>query len=122
MSESIHRDSLLRVSAIVDLLDAGWRPGNGELGTARSVEKWGILPSNDGAPFRIIGFARSLPVRCRIFIEPVFAIDRSEKWARILDEWIVIGDPLAGSPDFDPAEIRDAAMAWLHGKLSCLIT
>lgn len=122
MPESIHRDSLLRVSAIVDLLDAGWRPGNGELDYARYVEKWGILPSNDGAPFRIMGFARSMPVRSRILIAPVFAIDRSENWARILDEWIIIGDSLAGSPDFDPAEIRDAAMAWLHGKLSCLLT
>jgi hypothetical protein len=117
VSGAFDRDSLLRVSAIVDLLDIGWRPGNAELETARYVEKWGILPSAGAGPFHIMGFARSLPVRCRIFIAPIFAIDRTANWARIWDEWVIIGDSLDGSPGLDAAELRVVTAAWLQGKL-----
>jgi hypothetical protein len=120
MSEAIDRDSLLRVSTIVDLLDIGWRPGNAELDTARYVEKWGILPSRGAALFRMMGIVRSLPARRTIFIAPVFAIDRTANWARIWDEWIVIGDSLDDSPAFDAIEIRDATAAWLHVELGRL--
>ena len=117
MPGAIDRDSLLRVSTIVDLLDIGWRPGNAELDTARYVEKWGILPSRGAAPFRMMGIVRSLPVRRTVFIAPVFAIDRTANWARIWDEWVIIGDSLDDSPAFDAAEIRDATSVWLHGEL-----
>ncbi len=117
MPGAIDRDSLLRVSTIVDLLDIGWRPGNAELDTARYVEKWGILPSRGAAPFRMMGIIRSLPVRRTVFIAPVFAINRTANWARIWDEWVIIGDSLDDSPAFDAAEIRDTTSAWLHGEL-----
>ncbi len=120
MASAIDRERLLEVAAIVDLLEAGWRPGNAELASARHVERWGFLPSHDGAPFRIIGFARSLPVRCRIFTAPIFAIDGAANWALTLDGWIVIGDALEDSPAVDTAAIRHATMAWLQRELRCL--
>jgi len=120
MAHAIDRKRLLEAAAILDLLAAGWRPGNGELDSARYVENWGILQSQRGAPLRIIGFARSLPVRCRIFTAAIIAIDDATNWARTLDEWIVLGEALDEAPAIDAAVIRHGTTAWLHGELNCL--
>lgn len=117
MSGAFERDSLLRISTILDLLDMGWRPGYAELDAAPYVEKWQILLSFGGIPFNMIGVVWRLPVRSTIFVAPVLAIDPGANWARIWDEWVVIDASLDPSPAFDAAAIHDATAAWLHGEL-----
>lgn len=118
MGGIVDRDSLLRASAILDLLEIGWQPGKAELDAARYVQKWTIRQSDDGLPFQMIGIAWSLPVRCAVVADAVLALDRAAHWARLWNEWVVIGDPLKGSLPLDTDIIRTASAAWLIKELS----
>ncbi len=113
----IEIDSLLRAMAIIDLLEAGWRPGEKELADARCVAKWGLLPCAKRRPYRIMGLVWSLSEQSTPFVAPIIAIDQEARWARIWDEWIVIGDPLSGTPPFNAAEIQRTGAAWLTDEM-----
>lgn len=117
MVESLDRDSLLRAMSVVDMLEVGWRPGQTELADARHVVEWAILPSERGLPYRIIGLARDHLFHHTTFIASVIAIDLAARWARIWDEWVILGDQISGSPCFDQTEIRRTGAAWLLDEL-----
>lgn len=111
------QDSLLRASAILDLLAIGWRPGDAELDCARYIERWAVLPGASDKPYQIIGVAWSLPIRRHFINTSVLAIDPIAHWARIWDEWAVIDDGLWGLPPINPIEIQRVGAAWLVAEL-----
>lgn len=120
MIERLNRDSLLRAMSVVDMLEVGWRPGQTELADARHVVEWAILKSERGVPYRIMGLARGHRFHPTTFIATVIAIDLDAHWARIWDEWVIIGDQIPSSPSFDPTEIRRTGAAWLLDELQRL--
>jgi hypothetical protein len=117
MGERADRELLLRALSIIDRLDAGWQPGEAELEEARYVQSWAILPREERAPFSMIGIAWSLPVRIDLIAAPLIALDRDQRWARLWDEWVAIGEPDAAGPAIDANEIRAASVAWLSATL-----
>jgi hypothetical protein len=117
MGETLDRDSLLRASSIVDRLAVGWRPGDAELENARFVDDWTIFPSGEGMPFRLMGLAWSLPVKCTMIVASVIAINPTEGWARIWDEWVVIGDPIDEFHSTNCDTIQRAGASWLLTQL-----
>ena len=114
---AIDRDSLLRAASLIGLLASGWQPGKAEFDDARYVERWAVIPSDNGAPFRLIGTAWSLPLRSEPIVGTLLAIDAVACWARLWNEWILISAPLAGSPAIDVAAIQDAASFWVDTQL-----
>lgn len=115
----IDRSSLARASSILDMLAIGWRPGEAEL-NAPYVEQWAIMPRSNGLPYNMIGITWSLPVKQTVMVAAVLAIDRAAHWARVWDEWIVIGDPLGGTPAVEDGEISRAGAAWLLSEVQRL--
>jgi hypothetical protein len=113
----IERASLVRATSILDLLAAGWRPGYGELDAAAYIERWTLLPRGEGRPYYLIGVAWLLPVKRQVIISAVLAIDRAAHWARVWDEWIVIGDQIDGALPFDADEVQRAGYEWLLTEL-----
>ena len=111
------QDSLLRASAILDLLAIGWRPGDAELDSARYIERWAILPGAPDKPYQLIGVAWSLPIRRSFIVTSVLAIDPIARWARIWDEWAVIDDGLWGLRSINPMEVQRVGAAWLVAEL-----
>lgn len=114
---NIERESILKACAVLDLLEAGWEPGEVELASACYVDRWALLPASDGGPLLIIGYAPNLPASSRIFVAPVFAIDRKAKWAWIADEWVVVGEPLDEASGMDDETVQDLMSAWLRDEL-----
>lgn len=114
------RSSLARACSILDMLAIGWRPGEAELDAAPYVEQWAIMPRSNGLPYNMIGIAWSLPVKRTVMVAAVLAIDHAAHWARVWDEWIVIGDPLGGSPTVEDDEISRAGAAWLLSEMQHL--
>lgn len=114
----VGRESVIKACAVFDLLEAGWRPGTVELKCARQVERWGLLPATEESPAMLMGFAPSLSPASRIFIAPLFAIDRKARWAWIADEWIVVGEPLEGTAEPDVDGVTSAMTAWARCELS----
>jgi hypothetical protein len=117
MHETIDRESLLGALSIIDWLDAGWRPGDVELEEARYVGGWAIFPREEGALFRMVGLAWSLPVKVELIAAPLIALDDAGRWARLWDEWVAIGDPYVGGPEIDADAVRAASVAWLAAEL-----
>lgn len=113
----IERASLVRATSILDLLTAGWRPGYDELDAAPYVERWTLLPQGEGRPYYLIGVAWSLPMKRQVTISAVLAIDRAAHWARVWDEWIVVGDQIDGALPFDTGEVQRAGYEWLLTEL-----
>jgi hypothetical protein len=113
----IERASLVRATSILDLLAVGWRLGDDELDAAHFVEPWTLLTRGEGRPYCLIGVAWSLPVKRQITVSAVLAIDRAAHWARVWDEWIVIGDQIDGAPPFDAGEVQRAGYEWLLTEL-----
>jgi hypothetical protein len=103
------------------MLAIGWRPGAAELDAACCIEHWAILPGSANRPYQIMGVSSSLPLRRSIIIASVITIDPSAHWARVWDEWAVIGDGLDGAATFDPAEIQRAGADWLLAELARLM-
>lgn len=116
----IDRSSLARASSILDMLAIGWRPGEAELDAAPYVEQWAIMPRSNGLPYNMIGIAWSLPVKRTVMVAAVLAIDQAAHWARVWDEWIVIGDPLGGTPAVEDDEISRVGAAWLLSEMQQL--
>lgn len=114
---NVERESVLKACAVLDLLEAGWEPGEVELASACYVERWGLLPASDGGPFLIIGYAPNRPQSARIVVAPVFAIDRKAKWAWIADEWVVVGEPLDDVADMKDETVQALMSAWLREEL-----
>jgi hypothetical protein len=104
--------------AAVDLLDAGWRPGTAELDCARFVDNWAILPLKDGSPYFMIGESWTLPISHTLFVTRVFALDHAARWARTLDEWVVIGEPVDIAEAARACDIKRKGMAWLIAELT----
>lgn len=117
MYENLDRETLLGALSIVDLLETGWQPGDRELETARYVQDWVILPSNDGLPYRMRGVMWSLPVKCTFMEAGVIALDRTSRWARFWDEWVVIGNPIDERFAVDGDKLRRASAAWLMKEM-----
>lgn len=117
MAEVADREMLLEALSIIDSLDAGWQPGDLELGEARYVDNWTIFPQEEGLPFRLIGLAWSLPIQINMISAPMIAVDRAWRWARIWDEWVAIGQPHASKPAISPDDVRRASVTWLSAAL-----
>ena len=121
MRESVDRESLFWNSSIIDRLDAGWQPGDDELQTARYVQDWIILPSTHGIPFRLRGIAWSLPLSCTLIDAGIVVLDRTARWARLWNEWVVIDDPNDRLP-VDADEIHRTTAVWLLSEIQRLPT
>lgn len=110
----------MRAASTLDLLAIGWQPGRAELFEARYLEHWLVMPGSAGRPYQIIGAIWSLPARRTAIIASVLAIDPEAHWARISDEWVVLGDGFSSAPAFDPVDIQRAGAAWLLNELQAL--
>ena len=117
MDSALNRDSLLRATSSLELLGNGWRPGDAELECARFVEKWIILRPNQGMPYFMMGIAWSLPVKREVIFAAVLALDQSAGWARLWNEWVVIGETMDGAPAIDADAIQCAGSAWLNSAI-----
>ena len=112
----IDRPSLLRASAIIDMLELGWIPGDAELTGARQLTEWVILPSGGSLPYRIMGIVRDR-TKNPVFIATAIAIGPDLRWACIWDEWIVLGNRAAESAKIEAEEVRRMGAIWLLEEL-----
>jgi len=72
-------------------------------------------PGASGEPYQLVGTVYTQTPF--VLTESVLAIDPQVGWARICDEWIVLGTRLTGATPVDPADIQRVGASWLIRQL-----
>jgi hypothetical protein len=112
------RRRLAIAARVIDRLRAGIGPSAAELRDAAYLETWVVEPSpGAGAPYVLSGTGYRLPLRRAILHDLVIAIDAKLGWARLPDEWVVLGErSSATTVDAEDALRRGAA--WIERQLA----
>ena len=110
---------LRRSAEIIELLKIGWQPRGRLFSDASYIDQWALLRSEGEGVYRLVGQRWSLPMTKRIVTAPLIAINVAAGWARLAEEWAVIGEPLAEAlQEFVEADqVLRLATSWLRQRL-----
>jgi hypothetical protein len=117
VSSAVARRRLATAARVIARLRAGTAPSAAELRDAAYLESWVIEASpEEGAPYPLSGAGYRVPRRSVILHDLVIALDPKLGWARLLEEWVLLG-PKPAATGIDPDDALRRGSAWVARQL-----